>query len=275
MSQNSRAPVAAAIRPAATRPSPRSDAPRSRIAVDRPLRSAATDRSDRRRRHRRGRRHRERIGRCRRREPRHVGRHDQRGDLTGRLTGGLHRTGSVGCHRPGTRRRVQPPRHRAGEPDDVRRERRVVLRVIRGVVADDVHDRRRGPARVVQVGEPVGQARPEVQQRRRRALRHAGVAVGHARHDTLEQARAPAASRRHDRSRRRSASPRCRGSRSTPRRRSPRASAADSRLRSLHLDTCRLPPYGGQSRGRGAPGRCPGGCNHRRRRRHIIARIRA
>jgi hypothetical protein len=42
VSQNSRAPVAAAIRPAATRPSPRSAAPRSRIAVGTSLRSAAT-----------------------------------------------------------------------------------------------------------------------------------------------------------------------------------------------------------------------------------------
>jgi hypothetical protein len=82
---------------------------------------------------------------------------------------------------------VQPPRHRPGEPDDVGRQRRVELGVVGGVVADDVHDRRRRPARVVEVGEPVGEARSEVQQRRRRALGHAGVAVGHAGHHALEQ----------------------------------------------------------------------------------------
>ena len=120
-------------------------------------------------------------------EPGDVGRHDQRGDLAGRLAGGLHRAGAVGCDRPGARRGVHPPRHRSGEPDDVRRQRRVVLRVVGGVVADDVHDRRRRPAGVVQVGEPVGEPGPEVQQRRRRSLGHACVAVGHPGDDALEQ----------------------------------------------------------------------------------------
>ena len=56
------------------------------------------------------------------------------------------------------------------------------------VVADDVDHRRLRAPRVVQIGEAVGEARPAVQQRGRRLLRHARVAVGRAGRDALEQA---------------------------------------------------------------------------------------
>jgi hypothetical protein len=54
--------------------------------------------------------------------------------------------------------------------------------------ADDVDDARARLLRVVQVGQAIGQARAQVQQRRRRALGHAVVAVGRAGDHTLEQA---------------------------------------------------------------------------------------
>ena len=56
------------------------------------------------------------------------------------------------------------------------------------MVTDDVHERRPGPAGVVEVGQPVAEARPEVQQRRRRSPGHAPVPVGRAGDDALEEA---------------------------------------------------------------------------------------
>ena len=82
---------------------------------------------------------------------------------------------------------MQPTGDRTCEPGDVRSERRVVLGVIGGVVANDVHDRRGGAAGIVQIGEPVGQTRPEVEEGRRWALGHAPVPVGHSGDDALEQ----------------------------------------------------------------------------------------
>jgi hypothetical protein len=80
-----------------------------------------------------------------------------------------------------------PAGHGARERLDVRGERRVVLEVPAGVVADDVEDRRARAARVVQVRQPIGQAGPEVQQGERRFRQHAAVPVGSARANPLEQ----------------------------------------------------------------------------------------
>ena len=85
---------------------------------------------------------------------------------------GGDRVGRVGARR---RRccvdvRTQPDTLRATRLD-VGLERRVVLLVVGGVVADDVDDRRAARAGVVQVGEPVAEPGPEVQQRGRRACR--------------------------------------------------------------------------------------------------------
>ena len=88
----------------------------------------------------------------------------------------------------GPRHRAVPARHGAREGLDVRGQRRVVLEVPAGVVTDDVQDRRARAPRVVQVGQPVGEAGPEVQQGRRRTTRHATVAVCRAGADALEQA---------------------------------------------------------------------------------------
>ena len=102
--------------------------------------------------------------------------------------GGGHRVGGVGGHVVGPRRRAVPPRHGAGDGRDVGLERRVVAGVVGRVVAHDVHDRRPGPPGVVQVGQPVAEAGPEVQQRGRRAPGDAPVPVGGAGDDALEEA---------------------------------------------------------------------------------------
>jgi hypothetical protein len=68
----------------------------------------------------------------------------------------------------------------SGDARQVRGQRRVILQVVAGVVADDVDDRRAGALRVVHVGQAVGKARAEVQQRGRGLVRHARVAVGRA-----------------------------------------------------------------------------------------------
>ena len=55
------------------------------------------------------------------------------------------------------------------------------------MVADDVDDGRLRLARVVQVGEPVAETGPEVQQRGRGPIGHAPVAVGRAGRDAFEE----------------------------------------------------------------------------------------
>jgi hypothetical protein len=56
------------------------------------------------------------------------------------------------------------------------------------MLADDVDDARARFLRVVQVGQAIGQARPEVQQRGRRAIGHAIEAIGGAGDHAFEQA---------------------------------------------------------------------------------------
>ena len=85
-------------------------------------------------------------------------------------------------------RRAVPARHRTGDGGDLRLERRVVAGVVGGVVAHDVDDRRAGSSRVVQVGQPVAEPGPEVEQRRRRTACHASVAVRGTGDDALEEA---------------------------------------------------------------------------------------
>ena len=56
------------------------------------------------------------------------------------------------------------------------------------MVADDIHDRAVGAAGVVQVGETVRKAGDRMQQRRRRAPRHPGIAIRGAGDDTFTEA---------------------------------------------------------------------------------------
>ena len=59
--------------------------------------------------------------------------------------------------------------------------------MIGGVVANDVHDRGRGAARVVQIRQPVGKARPAMQQRRGGLAGDPGVPVGGTGHHAFKQ----------------------------------------------------------------------------------------
>ena len=71
---------------------------------------------------------------------------------------------------------------------DVRGQGRVVLDVVRGVLAHDVDDARAGLAGVVEVGQAVAEAGAQVQQRGRGPVGHAPVAVGRAGDHALEEA---------------------------------------------------------------------------------------
>src|SRR5215469_4852486 len=59
--------------------------------------------------------------------------------------------------------------------------------MVGGVIADDIHDGRRGFARVMEVRESIGQPRPEMEQRGCRLVCHPCVTVRRPGHDTLEQ----------------------------------------------------------------------------------------
>ena len=88
-----------------------------------------------------------------------------------------------------------PGRDRARDADHVGGQRRVIADVIDRVIADDVDNRRRRPARIVQIGEAVGEAGAEMQQRRGRLAGDPAVAVGGAGRDALEQAQHAAQTR--------------------------------------------------------------------------------
>src|SRR5215216_1829482 len=53
------------------------------------------------------------------------------------------------------------------------------------MVANDVHDRRACAPRIVQIGEPVGEAWAEMKERGRWLISHAGVAIGSTCHYAL------------------------------------------------------------------------------------------
>jgi len=77
---------------------------------------------------------------------------------------------------------------RARQAFDVRGQWRVVLQVRDGMFAHHVDHAGTGPPGVVDVGQPVGQARPQVQQRGGGRVLHAPPAVGRAGGDAFEQA---------------------------------------------------------------------------------------
>ena len=119
--------------------------------------------------------------------PSGVGRQNQRRDLAGRRHRGRDRLGAVLGDGTRVGRGAHPAAERPRRSLDVRSERRIVAPVIGRVIADDVDDRGRRLAGVVQVREPVGEAGPEMEQGRRRFSRHARVAVRGAGDDALEQ----------------------------------------------------------------------------------------
>ena len=117
-----------------------------------------------------------------------IGRKDQGGDpprRRARLGDGL---GRIARHLIGTPGGPDPVRHRGGQRLDVAGQRRIVLQVVAGMIAHQIDDRRAGAPGVVQVGQPVGQPRPEVQQGCRRLVGHPRIAIRRAGDHAFEQA---------------------------------------------------------------------------------------
>jgi hypothetical protein len=73
------------------------------------------------------------------------------------------------------------------EPRNVGGERRIVLQMIRRVIADDIDDGRGRAARIVQIGETVREPGTQMEKRAGGLLRHAAVPVGRTRGHTFEQ----------------------------------------------------------------------------------------
>ena len=126
--------------------------------------------------------------------PRDVRRKDQRRDLPRRAERGGDRGRGVGAGVLGGRAAPDPGRDVARDRLDVGLERRVVLLVVRRVVADDRHHRCATAPRVVQVGESVAEARTEVQEHRRRRPRACARSRRRRRWPRLRTARARRAS---------------------------------------------------------------------------------
>ncbi len=139
--------------------------------------------------------------------------------------------GAIGRQRVRGLRHAQPVRHRSRERLDVGLERAVPALVRGGVIADDVDDGALRPPRVVQVGGGIREAGAEVVQRQRGLAGDARIAIGHATDRALEQPQDRPDPGQRRRAPRRNASPRCRGSRSTPRCPQRPAYAAGSRRR--------------------------------------------
>ncbi len=83
--------------------------------------------------------------------------------------------------------RALPPREGLAQALDIHGQGGIRLQMPGGMLADDVEKRRAGPLGVVQVCDPVGQSRPQVQKAQGRLFLHPPVTVGSARADALEQ----------------------------------------------------------------------------------------
>ena len=120
--------------------------------------------------------------------PGRIGRQDQGRDATRRGAGGGNRRCGIGRRHAGIRGGTHPVGIGARGALDVRGQRRVILLVIGGMVADDIDHRCAGSLGIVQIGNAIAEARSKMQQRHRRFVGHAAIAVGGAGDDALEQA---------------------------------------------------------------------------------------
>ena len=130
---------------------------------------------------------RQRIGDLPAVAPRDVGGKDQSGDLAGRVGRGGDRGRGIRPDLGGVVAAPHPTVQRLGDRLDVRLEGGVVLLVVSRVVADDVHDRGEGTARVVQARHGVAEPRAEMQEGGGWLLGDPAVAVGGAGDDAFEQ----------------------------------------------------------------------------------------
>ena len=91
----------------------------------------------------------------------------------------------------GVARLLRPMRHHAGEIGYVAVDQLVlgiIGLMIASVRADDIDDGRIGPARIVHHGDAIAEAAADVQERKGRGARHAGIAIRGACDDVLLQA---------------------------------------------------------------------------------------
>ena len=140
-------------------------------------------------------------------------------------------------------------------------KRRVVLPVIGRVVADDVDHARGRLVGVVDIGEPVGEAGPEMQQGRGRLVGSCGNSRRRRRSRRPRTAPGRSACRRPGRAPRQNASPRCRGWQSTHRRRRrPRSAPGFPRRSSAYLRSgepaARISPLAPHPAGEARRGKC-------------------
>ena len=120
--------------------------------------------------------------------PAGVGRGDQRGDPSRRAHGRGERLGGIRADARRRARGADEIGERGRGAGNVGRERRVVGQMPRRVIADEVQHRRARLLGVVDVGAAVGETGGEVEQRDGGDAGHAGIPVGRAGHDALEQA---------------------------------------------------------------------------------------
>ncbi len=190
-SANTRTPVPAASRPAASNPGARSVAPPNSNPVGSPDSQDGSRSTDALRpwigagRWRRGLR---RLAGCVNFTPGKISRYDERSHLPGRLTRSLNHRGSIGAHVSGPLHRPNPARHRTSEGFDIGRQGRVVAQMLRAVLPNDIHHRRPRLPGVVKIGQRIAQTGTQVQQCGGRAPAHPRVAVSGARAHSLEQA---------------------------------------------------------------------------------------
>ena len=125
-----------------------------------------------------GDRHRLRLGHHAAVVPRRVARQDQRRDAARRGAGGRHCRRSVAADLLGRGHGPHEARHAARPAFGVRGQRRVERAVIGRLVADHVDDAGAGAPRVMQVGKPVREPRPAMQERGGGLAAHPVIAVG-------------------------------------------------------------------------------------------------
>jgi hypothetical protein len=107
---------------------------------------------------------------------------DQRGDLPRCGVCRLHRGRGIRAYARGRGAGAYPVGRCARQAVGVGGERRIEGPVVARLVADDIDHGRMRAARIVHIGDAVGETRPAVEQRRRRLAGHAAVAVGRAGH---------------------------------------------------------------------------------------------
>ena len=119
--------------------------------------------------------------------PRGVGRHNQRRDLPRRGTRSNDRIGSVPAQIGDRSTRSQPRRTRPRDSFNIGSERRIELKMVARMLADDVNDRHMRSPRIMQIRQSIAETGTQMQQRACRFFRHTCVAIRRPGDHTFEQ----------------------------------------------------------------------------------------